>query len=188
MSSWHQSKICQRHQHWLIRHAPPSQTLLRHMELHDLPDRDNAQGNYMQYSLYFALPPELPQSHQTSLLQELCALALSHIQLFVTGHVWQKDPFNLQVTVAENSGWYLAIISVLCYLFPSDGFNNLFGPRLFVSMVDPSYPFLHGRTRFGDCIDDEWFIVFLLREISTKFKDVVIRSEIELCVLLQYFA
>ncbi|CAI2171851.1 14211_t:CDS:10 [Funneliformis geosporum] len=28
--------------------------------------------------------------------------------------------------------------------------------------------------RFGDCIDDEWFIVFLLRQISLKFKDAVI--------------
>ncbi|KAI8055786.1 SGT1 protein-domain-containing protein [Syncephalis plumigaleata] len=34
---------------------------------------------------------------------------------------------------------------------------------------------LAGSTIFGDCIDDEWFIVFLLREISRYYTDVVIQ-------------
>ncbi|KAI9361939.1 SGT1 protein-domain-containing protein [Pilaira anomala] len=31
---------------------------------------------------------------------------------------------------------------------------------------DPRYPFLFGLTRFGDCLNDEWFIVYLLKSIS----------------------
>ena len=38
---------------------------------------------------------------------------------------------------------------------------------------DPSYPFLHGTTRFGDCIQDEWFIVFLLRHITLHIEGAV---------------
>ncbi|KAI8838561.1 SGT1 protein-domain-containing protein [Chytriomyces cf. hyalinus JEL632] len=34
-------------------------------------------------------------------------------------------------------------------------------------------PFLHGNCRFGDCIDDEWLVVFLLREITRKFDGLV---------------
>ena len=34
---------------------------------------------------------------------------------------------------------------------------------------------LEGTVRVGDCVDDEWCIVWLLREISKK-RDVVIRS------------
>ena len=34
---------------------------------------------------------------------------------------------------------------------------------------------LHGRTNFGDSIDDEWIIVFLLRELSKQFPSVWIR-------------
>ena len=34
---------------------------------------------------------------------------------------------------------------------------------------------LVGQTRFGDCIDDEWFIVFLLRELTRKF-DVAVSA------------
>ncbi|KAI9338979.1 SGT1 protein-domain-containing protein [Obelidium mucronatum] len=32
-------------------------------------------------------------------------------------------------------------------------------------------PFFYGKTRFGDCIDDEWLIVFLVREISRQFSE-----------------
>ncbi|KAJ6261823.1 hypothetical protein Dda_2622 [Drechslerella dactyloides] len=35
--------------------------------------------------------------------------------------------------------------------------------------------YLHGRTEFGESIDDEWFTVFLLREISKKFPQLWIR-------------
>jgi hypothetical protein len=34
---------------------------------------------------------------------------------------------------------------------------------------------LEGTVRVGDCVDDEWCVVWLLREISKKW-DVVIRS------------
>ncbi|RUP48524.1 SGT1 protein-domain-containing protein [Jimgerdemannia flammicorona] len=100
------------------------------------------QENCVQYSIYFPLPNQQPQPYQITLLQETCALVISHVQCFLIGHLWQKDPFSLQVTLARNG--------------------------------DPAYPFLHGQTRFGDCIDDEWLIVFLLREISIKFKEAII--------------
>ncbi|KAF3908559.1 hypothetical protein ABW21_db0207833 [Orbilia brochopaga] len=35
--------------------------------------------------------------------------------------------------------------------------------------------YLHGRIEFGESIDDEWFTVFLLREISKKFPQLWIR-------------
>lgn len=31
---------------------------------------------------------------------------------------------------------------------------------------------LHGRTNFGDSIEDEWVIVYLLRELTKKHKDI----------------
>ena len=34
---------------------------------------------------------------------------------------------------------------------------------------------LHGRTNFGDSIDDEWTIVYILRELSRQFTDIWIR-------------
>ena len=34
---------------------------------------------------------------------------------------------------------------------------------------------LEGKTYVGDCVDDEWFIVYLLRSVSLKWPDLVIR-------------
>ena len=31
---------------------------------------------------------------------------------------------------------------------------------------------LHGRTNFGDSIEDEWLIVFLIRELTLSFPDL----------------
>lgn len=34
---------------------------------------------------------------------------------------------------------------------------------------------LHGRTNFGDSIEDEWVIVYLLRELTNRHKDIWVR-------------
>ncbi|KAI8329638.1 SGT1 protein-domain-containing protein [Chlamydoabsidia padenii] len=39
---------------------------------------------------------------------------------------------------------------------------------------DPSFPFLFGFSRFGDCINDEWFIVYILYQVSKLLKDAII--------------
>jgi hypothetical protein len=40
-------------------------------------------------------------------------------------------------------------------------------------------PHLYGETRFGDNIDDEWFIVWILFELSKLFPDVSVRFVFE---------
>lgn len=35
--------------------------------------------------------------------------------------------------------------------------------------------FLRGRTNYGDSVEDEWLIVFILRQLSQKFPDAWIR-------------
>ncbi|KAI7869680.1 SGT1 protein-domain-containing protein [Spinellus fusiger] len=57
------------------------------------------------------------------------------------------------------------------YLWQKDRFNLSIA---YDEKQDPPYPFLHGVTRFGDCISDEWFIVFLLYEISTQHPEALI--------------
>lgn len=44
-----------------------------------------------------------------------------------------------------------------------------------VSDLDKDGWMLEGRMRVGDCVDDEWCVVWLLREVSEKW-DVIIRS------------
>ncbi|KAH8554010.1 SGT1 protein-domain-containing protein [Umbelopsis sp. PMI_123] len=42
------------------------------------------------------------------------------------------------------------------------------------SIRDPQYRFLHGITRYGDCVTDEWLVVYILKEISKRYKDAVV--------------
>lgn len=35
--------------------------------------------------------------------------------------------------------------------------------------------FLQGRTNFGDSVEDEWLIVYLLRELSKQFPHIMLR-------------
>ncbi|KAJ3041051.1 hypothetical protein HDV00_009951 [Rhizophlyctis rosea] len=55
------------------------------------------------------------------------------------------------------------------YLWQKDSFGLIVAEN-----QEYNAPFLHGRTRFGDAIEDEWFIVYILREISRKFPEAVI--------------
>ncbi|KAG2224647.1 hypothetical protein INT45_007892, partial [Circinella minor] len=60
------------------------------------------------------------------------------------------------------------------YLWQKDQFHLV---MVHNESKDPSYPYIHGITRFGDCIHDEWFIVFLLRLITEKIPDSVVTLE-----------
>ena len=53
--------------------------------------------------------------------------------------------------------------------------RDSFEVKLVANPDDPTKWILEGRMRVGDCVDDEWLAVWLLREISSKW-DVAIRS------------
>ncbi|XP_076324872.1 ecdysoneless cell cycle regulator isoform X2 [Tachypleus tridentatus] len=68
---------------------------------------------------------------------------------YLASYIWQVEQFNLNHFVGS------------C---PSDK-NKGFLPHL------------KGTTYFGDNVEDEWFIVFLLLELSKKYPDLVIKVE-----------
>ena len=47
--------------------------------------------------------------------------------------------------------------------------RSFFNIYFFFEDLGPHEPVLQGRTRFGDNIEDEWFIVFLLRNITREY-------------------
>lgn len=42
-------------------------------------------------------------------------------------------------------------------------------------LLPPGFSFLRGRTDYGDSVEDEWLIVYILRELSQQFSDAWIR-------------
>ncbi|MCL7050655.1 hypothetical protein MKW94_005985 [Papaver nudicaule] len=82
----------------------------------------------------------------SSSLFSLHVKILDIISPYVTDYIWQHEPFTLNPSTT---------------VAPN--------PKL------KKIPCLHGSTRFGTHYDDEWFIVFLLMEISKKIPNVSIR-------------
>jgi hypothetical protein len=72
-------------------------------------------------------------------------------------YIWQKDPFQLR---AQQDG--RLTVCILAY-------------TIFMAVTDQNGLYLAGHTVFGDCIDDEWFIVFLLRRITQLYPDAVVQ-------------
>ncbi|KAG0229615.1 hypothetical protein BGW42_001449 [Actinomortierella wolfii] len=73
------------------------------------------------------------------------ALALSLTQRLTKGYIWNQDAFSLRIDSGKRLG------------------------------PDQGEPCLRGRTRFGDCLDDEWMVVYLLREITRHIPGSVAR-------------
>ncbi|TPX37482.1 hypothetical protein SmJEL517_g00703 [Synchytrium microbalum] len=104
---------------------------------------------------YFSRPPPsedyvqyciyLPDAKDVVHLQQQATLISSFVLQWTDGYIWQKDPFGLVVVSSTQT-----------------------------QAQEPSFAYLKGRTRFGDAIEDEWFIVFLLREISKQWQEAVI--------------
>jgi hypothetical protein len=70
----------------------------------------------------------------------------SFISEKIKDYIWHKDKFNLQIIIPSND-------------------NN--------GKVSPIY--FHGLVKYGDNIEDEWYIVYILIEISKRFTNLSIK-------------
>ncbi|KAK7113122.1 protein ecdysoneless homolog [Littorina saxatilis] len=79
---------------------------------------------------------------------------------------------NVVPSLERISDSYLGHIGpmVIDYIWQNEGFT-----LKTVAAQGDIPPHLVGRTNFGDNIEDEWFIVYLLYELSKSFSDLVIR-------------
>ncbi|XP_059641856.1 protein ecdysoneless homolog [Cornus florida] len=96
----------------------------------------------------FAIPSsssQTPTPQLYSQLQSLHLQILHFISPLTTHYIWQHQPFNLSLSSTTTATPHHHI------------------------------PHLHGHLRFGDNLEDEWFVVFLLFQISNRFRDLSIR-------------
>ncbi|GAB2282983.1 hypothetical protein Dimus_017516 [Dionaea muscipula] len=106
------------------------------------------------YAIYpdFAVAPGHGPPHDPSRIAD--GLYSLHLELldavssFTVDYIWQHDPFTLSVS---------SVPTPTCPCSSSD------------------VPHLHGHLRFGDNIDDEWFVVFLLFHLSRSYDFLTIR-------------
>lgn len=96
-----------------------------------------------------------PSGEQLHNLQLQC---MATVLPYLTNYVWQQDPFTLHTSTVSKSPWSTADAR-----------------RQHDRHVDQSVPeHLWGVTRFGDNIEDEWFILWLLNQITTKVSNCLL--------------
>ncbi|KAK9052609.1 hypothetical protein SSX86_029239 [Deinandra increscens subsp. villosa] len=83
----------------------------------------------------------------SSQLQSLHLQILQTLSSYTTNYIWQHEPFTISASTQSP-----------CSICPPS--NHI--------------PHLHGKLRYGDNLEDEWFVVFLLFETSLKFPNLSI--------------
>eukprot|EP00268_Persea_americana_P032851 TRINITY_DN3244_c1_g2_i3.p1 TRINITY_DN3244_c1_g2~~TRINITY_DN3244_c1_g2_i3.p1 ORF type:complete len:668 (-),score=166.30 TRINITY_DN3244_c1_g2_i3:548-2551(-) len=100
--------------------------------------------------IYSIFPDSSLSPPPSSSLESLHLQISSHISQFTSSYIWQHHPFRLSISSHS--------------------------PKCPCSSSSPSIPHLCGAARFGDNLDDEWFIASLLFDISEKFPSVTARA------------
>lgn len=107
-------------------------------------------------TLVYTIYPDSVTASSESSTVSLSALIKSRVLgLLPPTHIWHRDAFELN---AVDSG------------FPSE---------IETPVATKSSWMLEGRMRVGDCVDDEWCVVWMLREVSKSW-DVCIECVVNL--------
>ncbi|CAH8374995.1 unnamed protein product [Eruca vesicaria subsp. sativa] len=91
-----------------------------------------------------------PDSSSSASLQSLHLQINDFLSPFTSPYIWQHDPFSLSIS--------LSTLSPSC-------------PCTDATPI----PHLHGKLKYGDNLEDEWFAVFLLLRISASFPSTSLR-------------
>ena len=99
----------------------------------------------VSYSIYVVSSAISTPAQSRSRLKQIQLEAHELSRSLLKEYIWQRDDFALSLEHEEQDG------------------------------AGAGRWTLHGKTEFGDSIADEWVIVYILRELSRKFKDAWIR-------------
>lgn len=115
--------------------------------------------------------PPASSSSVEERLEELKFQSLSIVRPITEGYIWQHQPFNLRACVSlvdhSSSGMSSRGGKSGEYLENDSRVSEL-------SSADDFVPHLAGKVKFGDNLEDEWLIVYLLFEISRQVPSVSI--------------
>ena len=114
----------------------------------------------IEYSIY-ALSSSLDATNDSESrlrLKEFQKYANQLQKQWLRDYIWQRQGFSLDVEKDDGEVGNLETRAIEVKLTTNAGVS-----------------FLRGRTEYGDSIEDEWVIVWLLREITKKFNDAWVK-------------
>ena len=87
-------------------------------------------------------------------LRDKATALLAMVEPFTAAYMWQEEAFCLKLwSSRQRERW----CSQKAY-----------------KHLEEAPPHLYGRIKVGECVDDEWFVVFLLRYLSEHCPEVVV--------------
>lgn len=110
--------------------------------------------NCVEYFL-LVIEPELQPRRALSSLEGVRKAAIQLSNQLTKDYIWQRDSFNLDIKSENGMRIEYGVLEaskIEC-----------------ADRVTTGLHFLHGITDYGDSIEDEWLIVYLIRELSKQF-------------------
>lgn len=114
----------------------------------------------IEYSLHI-ISPSLDSSNDSEVrlrLREVQKYAADLHRTHLKDYIWQRQGFTIELQKEDGE---------VCTCLTRAAENRL------IQCLGLS--FLRGRTEYGDSVEDEWVIVWLLRELSKKFNDLWVK-------------
>lgn len=110
-------------------------------------------------------PPLLPADAATTNaeLEALRAQLLDHLLPHLRGYIWQRDRFALQPSTLRQAPWQRRAAG------GSRRRRDSEAAAAAAAVAAARPPHLWGSLDFGDNLEDEWFVVWLLLELSRAF-------------------
>lgn len=108
--------------------------------------------DFVEYHIFLS-DPIIDDSNSPKIQGDLLGWLLmlqKKISSLINGMIWQQDPFQLKLYIPGSE---------------NKSSNPNFGTECHI----------YGRTNFGDNIDDEWLIVWILLQISKAYPQLLIR-------------
>lgn len=110
----------------------------------------------VEYSLFIIDSKLKAQKELLARLEVVRKEALKLTDSLLKEYIWQRDGFKVEVESGKGAP-SLSIVSIIC-------------ADLKVGLMH-----LHGLTNYGDSVEDEWLIVYILKELSNKFPELWIQ-------------
>lgn len=111
-------------------------------------------------------------------LEQFAFDCLAAVAPHVEGYVWQRDAFALTPSAQRPPPWDAASGKAPRRAAAADGNGSApasSGSASSSSSAGASPPCLWGVVSFGDAVDDEWFVVWLLLELTRQFAGAAAR-------------
>lgn len=118
----------------------------------------------VEYSVYYLpspAPAVIDEAAETrTRLLEVQRTAAELTKDLLKDYIWQREGFKLEITKQDGMQLHSRALE----------FGGLTGWLQYIGITS-----LRGRTNYGDSIEDEWVVVYILRELTKRHKDIWVK-------------